>query len=45
VYKRRVNNGLLEVSKKVFEVESNEVLGLTKLLTEDFEKAVKSKLY
>jgi arabinose-5-phosphate isomerase len=35
---------MLEIAKEVFEVESNEVLGLTKLLTEDFEKAVKSIL-
>jgi arabinose-5-phosphate isomerase len=35
---------MLEIAKEVFKVESNEVLGLTKLLTEDFEKAVKSIL-
>jgi arabinose-5-phosphate isomerase len=32
---------LLEIAKEVFEIESNEVLGLTRLLTDDFEKSVK----
>jgi hypothetical protein len=35
---------MLEIVKEVFKVESNEVFGLTKLLTEDFKKAVKSIL-
>jgi arabinose-5-phosphate isomerase len=36
--------GLLEIAKEVFKIESNEVLGLTKLLTDDFEKSVNSIL-
>ena len=35
---------LLEIAKEVFEIESNEVLGLARLLTDDFEKSVKSIL-
>lgn len=35
---------LLEIAKEVFEIESKEILGLTRLLTDDFEKSVKSIL-
>jgi len=35
---------LLEIAKEVFEIESKEIFGLTRLLTDDFEKSVKSIL-
>ena len=33
---------ILEIAKEVFEIESKEILNLSKLLTPDFEKSVKS---